>query len=284
MALLKAAGSGHAKIVDLLLKSGANIDIADNNGFTALHEAVFKAHKQCVDLLMDKGADVNIGDKNGLTILHSAAYMGHYTCVKTLLKAGVNVNVTNEMNGTAIFEAARKGHYRGMDMLIDAGADVNNKNSRGIAPLHMTAWYHYDQCTDLLLQAGADVNVVDNLGNTVSIAALLSPNQHNIESKLRTVEMLLNEDSINNLNNKGHKTVRDYIARECLLRGPSVHGLPKKWAKRIERTDLRYMQMYPFFKETVWRMVSETLSSLPSFDKKKFTQAVLHLASMMSNV
>ena len=48
--------------------------------------------EKCVELLLDAGADVNISDKKGITALMKAAENGMNQCLERLLRAGANVN------------------------------------------------------------------------------------------------------------------------------------------------------------------------------------------------
>jgi ankyrin repeat protein len=51
-----------------------------------------------VDELLRKGADVNIKDKHGNTALHEAAKMGHLEICRKLIEAGARKGVVNDWN------------------------------------------------------------------------------------------------------------------------------------------------------------------------------------------
>jgi protein phosphatase 1 regulatory subunit 27 len=55
-ALYDAAQEGHLKVVKLLVKRGASIHQADDEGVTPLQMAALKGHQEVVDYLMSKGA------------------------------------------------------------------------------------------------------------------------------------------------------------------------------------------------------------------------------------
>ena len=61
----------------MILSKGCNVDIQDNNGFTALMWAAKKGHNEICDSLINKGCDVDIPDKGGSTALMWAARYGH---------------------------------------------------------------------------------------------------------------------------------------------------------------------------------------------------------------
>lgn len=67
--------------VEILVQSGADIELRDSKGKTPLQIAAnyFPDSKEIMDYLIAKGADVNARDTNGLCILHVAASEGNHT-------------------------------------------------------------------------------------------------------------------------------------------------------------------------------------------------------------
>jgi ankyrin repeat protein len=61
----------------------------------ALQAAALKSESKVVKLLLEKGADVTIANREGWTPLNSASYNGHVDIVKLLLEKGVNIIATN---------------------------------------------------------------------------------------------------------------------------------------------------------------------------------------------
>ena len=57
-----AANDGHIEGVKQHLAAGTDVNAADENGWTALHQAAFKGRKEIAELLIAKGADVNAKD------------------------------------------------------------------------------------------------------------------------------------------------------------------------------------------------------------------------------
>lgn len=62
-----ASECGYINCIKVLIKHGADINLKDGTGFTALHNAVCENHIDCVRLLLESGADVNsqLGDYCG---------------------------------------------------------------------------------------------------------------------------------------------------------------------------------------------------------------------------
>ena len=63
-----ALRENHKDMVKLLIKKGADVNAADNDGETPLFIAVYR-DKDIVELLIGKGADVNASNKYGETPL-----------------------------------------------------------------------------------------------------------------------------------------------------------------------------------------------------------------------
>ena len=79
----------------------------------------------CVKLLVKSGADVNKATVNGWTALHLASLDGYADVVKSLLDLGANVNATSAINWTPLIAAIVGNQYQCARALIRAGANVN---------------------------------------------------------------------------------------------------------------------------------------------------------------
>jgi ankyrin repeat protein len=106
-ALLLAAENGHAKIVNLLLESGADFRARDENGLTALLLAAqaFNPQASVVELLLAKGEDANETDSNGNTALMLAARGGAFQIIEPLINGGADVKAKNKEGWTALRHA-----------------------------------------------------------------------------------------------------------------------------------------------------------------------------------
>jgi ankyrin repeat protein len=92
-ALIPASERGHVETVRTLIEAGVDVDHVNNLNWTALLEAVILGnggprHQQIVDLLVKAGADVNLADGNGVTPLQHARSAGYREIEKILSAAG----------------------------------------------------------------------------------------------------------------------------------------------------------------------------------------------------
>lgn len=86
-----AAGEGLSHYVDHLIQLGQDIDCLDSNERTPVHRAAANGHTRVIEILLKHGANPDPSDKdNGLKPLHLAASSNHPSVVKVLLANGVD--------------------------------------------------------------------------------------------------------------------------------------------------------------------------------------------------
>ncbi|CAG5039475.1 unnamed protein product [Parnassius apollo] len=92
---LAACTAGDKDEVQRLLKMGADINTANVDGLTALHQACIDDNLDMVEFLVSHGADVNRGDNEGWTPLHATASCGFLSIARYLLENGADVAAVN---------------------------------------------------------------------------------------------------------------------------------------------------------------------------------------------
>lgn len=163
-----------------------------------LHLAINRIEKrgntEVVDWLLDKGADVNLADDDGYTPLMLAAQYDHVAVVKRLLKKGANPKARTNTGHTAL-TLVWGTDGKVVPLLIKAGADPNARNNDGESPLLVAA--HHDSTGPMreLLKAKANPNLADNSGITPLMEAARKGNLASVKLLLTAKADKLAKDS-----------------------------------------------------------------------------------------
>ncbi|WP_341816496.1 ankyrin repeat domain-containing protein [Wolbachia endosymbiont (group A) of Agelastica alni] len=176
------ATNGLAKVTELLIKKGAEVDKANQYRCTPLHYAAENGHTEIVNALIGKGADVNAVGEDEWTPLHYAAENGHIKTVKALIEKGADINAVNQNGSTPLHFAAVGDHIEIVNALIENGADVNAVGENKWTPLYLAVENCHIKTVKALIENGANVNVADNctllrfaakIGHTEMVKALI---------------------------------------------------------------------------------------------------------------
>ncbi|XP_035859075.1 protein phosphatase 1 regulatory subunit 12A isoform X10 [Sander lucioperca] len=184
---MAACSAGDREEVAALLRQGADINHANIDGLTALHQACIDENAEMVQFLVESGSDVNRGDNEGWTPLHAAASCGFIQIAKYLIEHGAHVGAVNsegelpldvatedvmvrllkgEIKKQAIdVDNARKEEERvmlqdAMAVLAGGGTLTPHPNTKATA-LHVAAAKGYIEVLKVLLQCGVDVDSRD---------------------------------------------------------------------------------------------------------------------------
>ena len=153
-ALMTCSRTGRVDAVKALLARGAVVDAKESErGQTALMWAAAEGHAEVIDLLIKSGADFRLRLASGFTPYLLAVREGRTEAVRTLLKAGASVNEVIEpvqeldrrfnsgrpgprTGSSALHLAVGNAHFDLAAFLLEAGADPNALGP-GYTPLHM---------------------------------------------------------------------------------------------------------------------------------------------------
>jgi ankyrin repeat protein len=170
-ALMLAALSGEIDTVRALIKAFAKVNQASTYGMTALMRAAQYGHTPTVQALIDAGANVNQADTEGVTALILAAQNDYTPTVQALIDAGANINQADTNGETALMGSAEEGQTATVQALIDAGANVNQVNVNGDTALILAAQNGQIHTVQVLIKAGADISIVANV-DSLKLTAL----------------------------------------------------------------------------------------------------------------
>ncbi|KAL0634238.1 hypothetical protein Q9L58_006856 [Maublancomyces gigas] len=91
-------------------------------GYTALHEAARRCKNgkmASLELLLEHGVDVNHANIDGMTALHNAALRGRLEAAKFLVQQGAFVLAKNKEGYTPLQLAMRRGHATVIELLME---------------------------------------------------------------------------------------------------------------------------------------------------------------------
>jgi len=147
--LMIAALYGDAALMKTVLDAGADPNVTNDAGATALHWSVGDIEK--VKLLIARGADVDVRSRDGRTpLLAAAGIRGNIAIVTLLLEKGANPSAfSSAAYGpiTAVTEAAKQGDEAIVRLLIARGADIAKT---GVPALAFAIRSQCDGCVDAI--------------------------------------------------------------------------------------------------------------------------------------
>ena len=106
------------------LLNGVNVNILDEQGWTALHWACSRGSEGIMDALLRHGADINARDLSGWTPLFWATVKGHEQITNKLLQIGANHILVDNNGWTVLQWAVSKGYATIQHMLLDHHAKL----------------------------------------------------------------------------------------------------------------------------------------------------------------
>jgi ankyrin repeat protein/mono/diheme cytochrome c family protein len=228
-AAMYAARQNATAALAVLADKGANLNLQDPQGATAMQLAIINLHYDAAALLLDKGADPNIADETGMTALYAVANMDTLGWIQGRPAPALESNAEYDAAGL-------------VNKLIDHGANPNPRLKRamlkrhhdfqqerilteGATPLMRAARYGDAKLVRVLLERGADPTLTTKDGTNalmfaagVNLAAvrgedpsLLHPSE---DGSIEIIKMLLDRGlDINAANDQGLTALHGAVQR-----------------------------------------------------------------------
>lgn len=163
--LEEAVSFNKPEMVDLLARHGGYVPGAAINGWSLLHRACEKGRARIVEVLLKAGANCNETTENGSTPLLIAIARSQIEVAKVLLQFP---EVLETVNGffvktdpkkrTAFQLAVDRNQAELVAFMVEKGADVNRKDAEQKTPLLSAIENDNRDLVRLLVEAGADLN------------------------------------------------------------------------------------------------------------------------------
>ena len=171
-ALFAAVDRGDKGLIIEILNKNPSLEFKNDQGRTALMEAVYKKNNDIAFLLITAGADVNAQDNMKNSPFLYAGAEGNLEIVKIALKHGANFKIYNRYGGTALIPAAEKGHLEVVKLLVNTPNfpkdHINNLGWTALleAVLLSDGGKLHINIVAALIAGGCDVNIADKNGIT----------------------------------------------------------------------------------------------------------------------
>ena len=168
-----ACEKGFKVITQKLLAGGADPNDSKRS-LPPLIYAVIHSQGECVDTLLYYGADPNVHDARGNSALHIAVSNGDVLSVASLLKHRADPFANNRDNDTLMCLACLNSCPGAVECLLKARCDVLTHRPEEPPPLIAAISRGSVECVDLLLAAGANPDENDKKGQFALQIAVLS--------------------------------------------------------------------------------------------------------------
>ena len=120
-----------------------DINVPNQDGENVLHRAVYTKNLKMINLLLKHGANINAQDSRGNTPLHLAFESADVTVAEHLLKQGANPLIPNDLGQTVFFTAVSSGYIHLIKALLvnkpELRGHVNDTDKNGNTVLHFAA-------------------------------------------------------------------------------------------------------------------------------------------------
>lgn len=110
-----AAWSNNLETVEILLKSGCEVDARDADGRTALFLTSAPA---VIDILVKHGASMDVVDRAGENVLHVAARRDEVAKIQTLQRLGADILAPHRCGRNAVSLAVISNHSEALSTLL----------------------------------------------------------------------------------------------------------------------------------------------------------------------
>ncbi|MCJ1277945.1 hypothetical protein MMC21_005759 [Puttea exsequens] len=228
-----------------LLQRGADLDIRNRKGETAVHLAVRAADHQSLNKFLRYQADPHTTDNCGQNLLHHACasrqYTGREQTISTLLghsAASALVSSTDSQGRNCLHhQVLNLPDVNIVRILLAQGVNVNQADNQGHSPLVgaiMSGLFNFPKDTiPILLQAGADPRVSDAAGRNLAHLAISQDEC----AETSVLELFADYGvKIDAVDTKG-RTVLHHAAIAGTLNRRLLHDITERWGVDVNIRD-----------------------------------------------
>ncbi|MBC8243066.1 MAG: ankyrin repeat domain-containing protein [Verrucomicrobia bacterium] len=171
----------HLKVIDTLIKNGADVNQQSTRGESVLEIAVSYDRLAETQLLLQNKADPNLKNFYGSTPLASAAWFGRVDFIELLLEYGAELEIADKRGYTALVHAMASisrswSHNEGQaldaekfqafELLIEKGASIEPLKNLPNPNLHALVSHDRLEVIKVMMKGKANPNTLDSSNRT----------------------------------------------------------------------------------------------------------------------
>lgn len=257
-ALLMAVYINHSDLVRLLIQKGANLDLYNQERWTAFHIAAKAGNVEILEELLKKSkqprSSINSQNTQDWIPLHLACMENHLSVISFLIQKGSELNTASITGWTPLHVATAQSHPQAVKTLLSLGLqrglDMDNKDADGWTALHIAAYQGDSDIVKILLEKGARLALLNKEGyNALHVAA--SRGHANVISTFLDRKSQFIDERIPDKSTALHLAVSSghlAVANTLLLRGAKIHAENEKgWTplhQAVYRGDQKIVELF----------------------------------------
>ncbi len=149
--LMTASCGNIASMVQEAIHEEADVNyVGDYLEETSLMTAAVQGSVAALKILVENGANLELRNEFGMTALYIAAWQGQPECLAMLIRAGADINTTDQWGNSPVagiceiepkweyaINTLDNGQLEALEILLQNGADPNGKNDDGLTALDL---------------------------------------------------------------------------------------------------------------------------------------------------
>jgi len=173
--MIAARRNAQADLVDAFKNAGANLNLKDKYGWTALQHSIFMNNLPFIKRLLEFTVNTNTIDNTDNPLLLKVLFWKKDKIFNLLRSYGTNIDIYVSRNRTLLMRALEQNlDLDRLKILLDSNLDLERQSSKDWTAIYYAiCYYHNPEAVKLLIKKGAEVNTSDRDGNTPLLIAIL---------------------------------------------------------------------------------------------------------------